>query len=113
MRVSQTDVIPATLAETTLLTIRESNSYNRIFTFKNLCTAQLTLSIEYSADGGTTWSTAVASFNLTSGAIATKQVTHLTILRIRGSGETNSIGVMLSFDRSYLDATHVWTSPVV
>ncbi len=113
MHVSQSDVLPVTLAEDTVLTIRESNSYDRRISFKNLTTAILSFKIQNSDDGGATWADHVSTFTVAVGALVVQEVTESGILRILGSGITDTQAVLISYDRNYLDATYVWTSPVV
>ncbi|GAG62151.1 unnamed protein product [marine sediment metagenome] len=113
MIVTQTDTLPTTLAESTVLTFREVNSYNRMISFENLTTSSLSFKVEYSADGGATWNSLITSFTVTAGANVVKTTENGNILRILGSGVTDSRGVMISYTRFFLDATHIWSSPVV
>jgi len=117
MLATQTDVFPTTLAASTVLSIREANTYIRILWFKNLTGTDLNITIESSADGGTTWTVLVPAFVLTAapaaGSVQAKQAISANILRVRASGVTDDQGLMISYTRQFLDATRVWQAPVV
>jgi len=115
MLVNQIDVFPTYLAETTILEVREINTYSRVFSFKNLTSdSTMSFKIEESVDGGGTWTGVVPSFTVAAGAIVVKIPVSSSILRIRSAAVESDAGVMISYTRFYLDAAdRVWTSPVI
>lgn len=114
MLATQIDIFPTTLANTVWLTLRQLNTYARLFSFKSLCSASLSILIEESLDGGTTWTTVTGgSFTLSAGDIVSKSVTSNGLVRISGSGETNSKGILIGCAQIFLDSTYVWQSPVL
>jgi len=114
---TQTDVFDVPVAVGTILTVRETNAYDRTFVFRNLTAAQtLNIEVQNSDDGGTTWDTAVAAFNLLPGIMIVKTVvgaTYANILRVRASGGGADRDLYLALQRPYLDAAKVWSSPVL
>lgn len=113
MIVTQSDVLATSLAAATWLTIRESNTYNRVLSFKNLTNSTLSIKIQTSADGGATWTDHVNTFELAIGEMIAKVATATGLLRVVGSGETNTRGILVSYTRYYLDSLAVWQAPVV
>lgn len=113
MLVQQVDVFPVTLAESVVLTIRESNTFSRFLYFRNLTTATLSIKVEKSDDGGATWTTDIASFDLDSDDIANKVSTATGLLRIKASGIADDRGLSIGYVRQYLDAQHIWGSPLI
>jgi len=115
MQVTLSDVFDVPVIAGTIFTFRGGAAYDRIFSFRNL-TANSTLAIliEHSADGGTTWTTAVASFNLTPGVLAEKTVasTLSGILRITASGGEDDRDLMLGLNY-ILGFGNIWTNPTL
>jgi len=111
MFVHQVDVVPVTTAVGTVLTIRETNTGTRLFQFKNLASSTLSILLEYSADGGSTWSTDVSSFDLPAGDVISKVSTRTEVLRVRVSGATDPQGLMIGYSRTYDDSSYIWSKP--
>jgi hypothetical protein len=113
MNVLQSDVFAVTSAATTVVTVRDSNNYTRVFAFENLTVDRtLALIIEHSADGGANWAVAQASFNLAAGekAVVTIANTYSSILRVRASGGEGARDLMLSYFR-VKGSSDVWSNP--
>lgn len=110
----QTGIFAVPLGEGTVLTIREENTYIRLFTFQNLNVGVLSFKIQYSADGGTTWNTVGSSFNVNPAPnnleVVAIPATTTNILRIRGSGGAAGNDVEISFARVEAVGT-TWISP--
>lgn len=116
MIVTQTGVIDVPNAAGTILEIRETNSYQRTFTFHNLIGASLSLEIQASADGGGTWATVGTAFTLAAGAIEVKNVAVAyasSILRVRGSGGAADDDLAVTFVRMYIDSNNIWVAPIL
>ena len=115
MLVSQTGVFATAVAATTILTIREENSYSRYLSFRNISGSILTIVIEYSATGAAgTWVTDTASFPLADGAVIAKVPTNSTLLRIQASGAAADAGLEINYTRIEADsASGTWLSPQI
>ena len=115
MLITQTDVFPTYLAETTILEIREINTYSRVLGFKNLTSdSTMSFKIEESTDGGATWTTVVPSFTVAAGEIGVKVLGSLGILRIKSEAVSSDAGVMISYARSFvIVAPQIWLEPVI
>jgi len=113
MIVTQTDILPVTVLESTLVIIRETNSFTRLFTFRNVAAGQLSFKFQESTDGGQTWVDLGVVFPIETGQSSTQVPASSNLLRILVSGLTDPYGVELTYTRYYEDATYVWTSPVV
>ena len=88
------------VAEDTIFTLRSESSYMRVFYFENLTDSTLNLQLEYSADGGNSWSDLGSSFSLgpVGGGeeVEAVTVTDSNILRCRASGGGSDRDVMVS-----------------
>jgi len=117
MLVTQTEVFNVPAALDTILQLREVNSYQRTFYFKNLSDSTLTLVIQESDDGGNTWEDLVSAFTVgAAGAgsdVEVKNVTSSNILRVQASGGGNDRDLYISSARFYLDSNHVWARPLL
>jgi hypothetical protein len=113
MYVTQTDVVPTTLTSDTWLTIRESNTYNRMMAFRNLTDTTLSIRVEFSIDGGSSWEDAVATFDLAPGESTSKLIEDDGILRVVGSGVNDNEGLEISYFRIYENTSQIWQSPSV
>ena len=119
MLASQSDVFDIASGTVTVLTVRESNTLQRTFYFKNLTASELSVSIESSLDGGGTWSVIDTAFTVGAQGSATecvvKDVTSDGILRVRASGGGDDRDVYIAYTR-ILDAGTVgavWCKPVL
>lgn len=117
MLATQAEVLDVPVGLTTVLQIRESSPFPRVLFFRNLTDATIAATVEKSTDGGTTWSTVVASFNV--GAIGSgtevvaQTITATDILRVRASGGGDDRDLMVGFCRMILDSGDIWTAPVL
>jgi hypothetical protein len=83
------DVFNVPVASSTILTIREANSFQRTLVFTNLHTGELTLRVDHSSDGGNTWTEGVVTtFALPVGDTLVKNVaaSYGSMLRVVASG---------------------------
>ena len=115
MLVSQSDIFDVPAAQATVLTIREVASRQRTLFFENLTTADtLTILVEYSTDGGSTWMMAVTSFDLDPGEIEVKNVlaAYTGILRVRASGGGEDRDLSIGYSRTF-GHTVTWTNPIL
>ena len=111
---TQTRVFDVAVALSTILSVQENNSYQRSFFFHNLSTGSLSVQIEYSADGGTTWTLVEPAFSIAAGAITAKEVTNLNILRVRASGGGDDRDLYIGYSRMFLDTGSVtWVKPLL
>ena len=112
----RSDVFDVPLVEGTVLQDREANSYQRTFVLRNIGSSALTIKIEYSDDGGATWTLIGSSFILgipgSGTEIVTKNITSGYILRVRGSNGGNDRDLLITLMNTDLDANHIWTSPM-
>lgn len=115
MLVTQGDVFDITSGLMTALTIRENNTYQRVLFFRNLSSSALSLQIEHSADGGSSWSVVGAGFTLAAGALVVKDIasTYANILRIRASGGGDDRDLEIQYARIFNDTDHIWITPIV
>lgn len=113
MIITQTDAVPTTLAESTILEIRETNTYTRVINFKNLTDTTLSIQIEESADGGSSWTAVGSSFTVVADALSVQTPASTNIMRIRCSGKNDDYGIEICYSRMLDDATYVWTQPVL
>jgi len=112
MFATQVDVIATTLDSDTWLQIREINTFNRVLTFKNLTDTTLSIKVQHSVDGST-WTDHVTTFTLDSGDETVVAITSLNLLRVVGSGKTDSKGLMVGYSRVHSDTQYIWQSPVI
>jgi hypothetical protein len=115
MLIAQSDVFDVTVAQGTVLTVREANSYQRTFQFHNITVGStISIVVEYSNDGGTTWADAVTTFNVLPGIISVQNVSaaFTGILRVRASGGGNDRDLIIGYSRVY-DSTTLWTDPTL
>lgn len=100
----------------TVLSIRERNSYSVVLFFRNRGDLELSLQIEESADGGSTWSLVDTAFTLAAagedGDVAVKLVASDDILRVRGSGGGGDRDLEIAFVRD-VNESATWTAPVL
>lgn len=115
MLVTQHDIFDVSSGLTTILTIREANSYARALYFRNLSSSALSLQIEHSADGGTTWAIVGTAFTLAAGLLIVKDVasTYGQILRVRASGGGDDRDAEICYTRIFDDTGHDWVMPVI
>jgi len=117
MLVTQSTVLSVPSSLGVILQIRETNTYQRTLYFRNLSALTLAVQIEYSADGGTTWTLIDTAFNIGAAGggsdVIVKNVTNTNILRVKASGGASGQELYFAFTRMYLDASNVWVSPVL
>lgn len=115
MIVTQTTTFNIPAIKAVILTIRETNGYNRIFFFKNFSVATLSFWIEKSLDGGTTWTVVGSSFNLEEADVAIKDILELgSILRVQASGGADDKEVEITYSRYYEDVNpKIWVKPAI
>lgn len=101
----------------TVLQIRETNSYQRMLSFQNHTSSELSIQIEESSDGGATWSVVGTAFVVgalgSASEIVVKSISSTNILRVRCSGGGDDRDLTISYARLYADATNMWSSPQV
>ena len=116
------DVFDIQVAEATILQVREAGVFPRTFTFRNLTAGTPAYRIQESANGGTTWTNltlADGTLQTTLGAagggtdVTVERVTSSNMLRVLASGGTADRDLELRLSRSYVDAAHLWTSPLL
>jgi len=109
-------VVDVPVAVTTVIDLQETNTKERTFVFHNLQAVggdTLSVLIQHSSDGGATWTTAVASFDIDPGEVIVKQVStsYLSRLRIRASGGGDSrdleIGILKVYPTDGSPQVHV------
>jgi len=113
---TQSAVIAVPAAEATILEDRDSCTLQRTFVFRNLTASVLSLTIEYSDDGGTTWTEEVAAFNVVATAVVIQNVTRAYQLRVRGSGGGDDNDMHVSLIKVYdqdLAVAPVWIRPMI
>jgi len=114
MLITQTDIldVPSTLS--TIVTLRENNSWGRSLYFENRYSASLSIQIETSADGGSTWSLVGTAFALAAGDKIAKEVSAVypNILRVRASGGGEDRDLYLGYSRMFA-TTGTWTDPTL
>ena len=120
MLCSQSDTFDVPVALSTILQLRETNSFQRTLVLQNLTASDIAAQIERSADGGSTWALIGTAFTVGAvGGGSDVQIQNISatyasnIIRIRCSGGGNDRDLNISFMRMYLDATHIWSSPLV
>ena len=117
MLATLTDVLDVPVSLDTILQIRETNSYQRTLFFQNLTASALAAQIEESGDGGGTWTLIDTSFAIgiagSGSDVVIKNISSTNILRVRASGGGNDRDMYVGFSRMYLDANHIWSSPLV
>lgn len=115
MLVTQTTVMDVPVSLSTIVTIRETNSYQRSFYLWNLYNATLSVQLEYSNDGGATWSLVDTAFSITAGSKEVKEVasTYGQLLRIRASGGGDDKDLYVGYSRMFDSCDGDWVSPVV
>ncbi len=104
--------VPAALA--TIVNIREVNSWQRSLFFENKSSSTLSIQMEHSADGGTTWSIIGTAFTLVAGAKIEKEIstTYPNQLRIRASGGGEDRDLVITYARMFGDGD-TWTNPTL
>ena len=114
MLATQSTTFDVNTGLTTILTIRETNSYQRTLYFRNLTTDALAVQVECSMDGGTTWSVVGTSFTLASLVSQVFGVPAINsgILRVRASGGGNDRDLEIAYARLFDDLGHIWQTPV-
>jgi len=114
MLVTQTDIldVPATLS--TILTLRENNSWARSLFFENRYSASISIEISHSSDGGATWTVWDVAFSLTAGSKIAKEIgaAYGNILRIRASGGGDDRDLYIGYARMFA-STNTWTDPTL
>lgn len=113
MLVTQSDVFDIPISLATVLTIRENNTYQRSLYFSNLTAADISMQIETSADGGTTWSLVEPAFTLSANTIEVREIEAANILRLRASGGGDDRDIYLAYSRIFKDSNREWVSPLV
>lgn len=116
MIITQSAVIAVPAAEATVLEDRDGTALQRTFVFRNLTASILSLTIEYSDDGGTTWVEEVAAFNVIATAVVIQDVTRAQPLRVRGSGGADANDMHVSLVKAYdqdLAVAPVWIRPMI
>ena len=113
MLVTQSDVFDVPISLSTILTIRENNTYERSLYFKNLTASDISIQIETSADGGSTWSLVDSAFTLSANTIEVKQIEVTNILRLRASGGGDDRDIYLAYARIFNDANREWVRPLI
>ena len=110
------DVFDVPAADAVILTLRETATYARDFTFQNLTAGTITIQMQDSPDGAT-WTNLGVAITLAANVISKLNVTSLKLLRVRASilGGSVTDTMMLSLSRAMVDAapSRVWTSPLV
>lgn len=114
MLVTQNQTFPVPASLSTILTIRERNTYQRSLFFQNLTSSSLSISLEHSSDGGSTWEIVGTAFTLTALTQTVKEVaaTYSNILRIRASGGGDDRDLYIGFARIFADGS-TWTDPTL
>jgi len=111
------DVIDVPLALTTVLQVRETSSLQRSFMFQNLTASVISVRIEYSADGGATWTLIDTAFDvgIEGGGtdVIVKNIIQNNILRVRASGGGDDRDMSIGLARAYLSTTDVWGLPYI
>jgi hypothetical protein len=114
MMVTQSQLFDVPTALSTIVTIREGNTYARSLYFKNQSSGTLAIQIEHSSDGGATWALVGTAFSLATGVIVVKEVaaTYANILRIRSSGGGDDRDLFIAYARMFDDGA-TWTDPTL
>jgi hypothetical protein len=115
MLATQSDVLDVPVSLSTILAIREGNSYQRSLFLRNLSSSTLGVQIETSNDGGTTWAVVGTAFSLAAGELIVKEVAASVtgILRIRASGGGDDRDLEVAYARIFNDTGHTWVAPVL
>lgn len=115
MLVTQSDVLDVPVSLSTILTMRESSTYQRSLFLRNLSASTLGIQIESSLDGGTTWALVGTAFSLAAGELIVKEVAASVtgILRIRASGGGDDRDLEVAYARIFDDTGHTWVAPVL
>jgi len=115
MLCTQSDVLDVPVSLSTILTMRESSTYQRSLFMRNLGTTTLGIQIESSLDGGTTWAIVGTAFSLASGELIVKEIaaTVTGILRVRASGGGDDRDLEVAYARIFNDTGHTWVAPVL
>jgi len=114
----QKDWFDVPVASATVLQDREDSDYTRVLFFENMTASTISVTIQKSTDGGTTWSVVGVVFNLgavgSGTEVAVKTVPAASgIIRVLASGGANDRDVVISMVRYYLDTSKVWTKPIL
>jgi len=115
MIITSSDVLDVPVALATVLTIREANSYARSVFLHNLTSgSDLAMELQYSNDGGTSWSIIDTAFTLAAGELITKEIesTYGQILRLRASGGGDDRDLHITYARIFDDNQHNWVMPI-
>jgi len=114
MLITQTDIFDVPASLSTVVNIRENNSLERSLFFDNKSSATLSIQIETSADGGTTWSLVGTAFSLTAGSQTVKEIaaSYPNQLRIRASGGGDDRDLYIGYARLFSN-TSSWTNPTL
>lgn len=114
MMVTQSQLFDVPVSLSTIITIREGNTYARSLYFKNQSSSVLAINIEHSSDGGATWTLVGTAFSLAAAAIAVKEITaaYSNILRIRASGGGDDRDLFVAYARMFDDGA-TWTDPTL
>lgn len=117
MLVTQGDIFSVASGLTTILQIREVNTYQRAFYFRNLGASDLSVQIEESADGGGTWSIVGTAFTVSatggSSDVVVRSVDSSNILRVRASGGAADRDLRIDYARFIKDSGHIWVAPLL
>lgn len=114
MLTTQSDIFAVPAALGIILQIREvSSGIQRTLLLQNLSSSDLTVQIEESADGGSTWSIIDSAFTVgaAGGAdIAIKSIDSANILRVRASGGGDDRDLYITYTRMHEGCPAIWTN---
>ena len=114
MLITQSDIMDVPASLSTIVTLRENNSWGRSLYFENKYSASLSIQIETSGDGGATWALIGTAFALAAAAKIVKEVTaaYPNILRVRASGGGEDRDLYIGYARMFA-TTNTWTDPTL
>jgi len=113
----RTEVLDVPAIKSVLLQNRESNTYQRTLTLRNLTASALTLYLETSTDGGATWSDIEAAFVIGAAGggadVLIKNIAVANMIRLQGQGGGDDRDLQVSLLSAYLDTAHIWPTPAL
>jgi len=115
MFVAQTDILNVPAASGTIMQNNEVSGYERSFIFRNLTANVMSFKIQESDDGAA-WVNVDTIFDLgprdLGSDLVIRHVTSKKLLRVVGAGGGDDRDLLFTLTRVYVDALHVWSSPL-